>query len=136
MMSYHTRWRVLSLVWLSIYIPAYTQAFGPWHFLQLCNVGVLVLAAGVITGSRRLICSQMLALPLVSLMWVIDAASKLLTGHFIHAGTAYMWDDALPVVGRFLSLYHVIFPLMLLRFVIKHGYEPRAYTTQCVVAGA
>jgi hypothetical protein len=127
-------WASLVLLWLLIYIPAYADSYGFWHFLQLCNLGVLISSMGLLTRNGLLISSQAIATPVIALLWLSDFFSKLLTGHFIHGGTAYMWDENISLITRVLSLYHLALPAMLLWFVAKNGYEKSAWKLQSVFA--
>ncbi|MDQ6685357.1 MAG: hypothetical protein M3Z16_09525 [Pseudomonadota bacterium] len=128
------RW--LAFAWLAVYVPAYASAYGAWHFLFLCNLGLLLSAAGLIFGQRLLLSSQLLVALPVGLFWIADAASRLLSGHFLHGGTAYMWDPGLPPLVRVLSLYHLGWPLLLLGCVARDGYDRRAFALQCGVTAA
>jgi hypothetical protein len=40
------------------------------------------------------------------LLWAIDVAARLLTGRHLFGGTEYMWDGAVPLFVRLLSLFH------------------------------
>ena len=57
------RLRILALIWLLIYLPSYTAAYGVMNFLFLCNLGVMVTALGLIVGNHLLVSSQAVAAP-------------------------------------------------------------------------
>jgi len=126
--------RLLVLAWLLIYIPAYFMAYGGWHFLQLCNLGVLISCAGILSANSLLISSQAVATPVIGIFWLVDFLARLITGRFIHAGTAYMWDTSIPLLVRVLSLYHIVLPLLLIYCLRKAAYDKRGFAVQAGIA--
>ncbi len=126
------RW--LALLWLLVYLPTYANAYGYWHFLFLCNLGICLTSAGLIFNKPLLLSSQSLAAPSIAMLWIVDACARLLTGQHLHGGTAYMWDASLPVLVRVLSLYHLAWPLLLAYCLSMTGYDRRAFALQAVIA--
>lgn len=132
----YPRLRWLALAWLLIYLPSYGTAYGAMNFLFLCNLGVVLTAVGLILGNQLLVSTQALAAPAIGLVWALDAGWHLLTGSFIFGGTAYMWDPQYPLFTRLLSLYHVLWPLLVLWCVRTKGYDRRSWPTQTALAAA
>ena len=130
------RARWLALAWLAVYVPAYADAYGAWHFLMLCNLGVLLTAIGLLLDRPLLLASQAVAAPGIFLLWIADVATRLGTGHFLHGGTAYMWDPSIPVLVRVLSLYHLAWPAVLAWALARRGYDRRGVVLQAVIAAA
>lgn len=128
------RW--VALAWLAVYLPVYAQAYGWLNFLVLCNVGILLTAAGLVAGSGLLLSSQAVAALLPCVAWGLDVAWRLATGDFLFGGTAYMWDPQYPLAARLLSLYHLVWPWVLLHALRRLGYDPRGYALQCALAAA
>ncbi|HEY5971260.1 MAG TPA: hypothetical protein VIT22_04680 [Pseudoxanthomonas sp.] len=126
------RW--LGALWLLVYLPAYTLAYGAANFLFLCNIGVIVTAIGLILRNRLLISSQAVAAPVIALVWLLDAGWRVLTGEFLFGGTRYMWDDAYSLFTRLLSLYHVAWPLLLVWILRRTGYDRRGWALQAGIA--
>ncbi len=126
------RW--LALAWLALYLPVYWQAYGTWHFLMLCNLGVLLSCVAIISGNRLLLSSQAVATPVIALAWLADVGTKFATGHLLHGGTAYMWNADIPVMARVLSLYHLGLPLLLAYCLRSCGYDRRGFALQCAIA--
>ena len=124
----------LGAAWLLVYLPTYHAAYGALNFLFLCNIGVILTALGLIVRSRLLISSQGVAAPVIAVAWAIDAGWKLLTGDFLYGGTAYMWDPVFPLFARLLSLYHLVWPLLLWAVLRRIGYDPRGWPLQAAVA--
>jgi hypothetical protein len=123
-------------VWLGIYLPAYTAAYGTLNFLFLCNLGVLVTALGLWTGNPLLISSQGVAALPICAAWWLDAGARVLTGTHLFGFTGYMWDPQYPLFTRLLSLYHVAWPLVLLHALRRLGYDPRGYPLQVAIASS
>jgi len=128
------RW--IALAWLAVYVPAYAVAYGFANFLFLCNLGVLLIAFGLWTGSALLLSSQAVGLLVVSAVWTLDLASRLLTGAHWIGVTEYMWDPRWPLFTRLLSLYHTATPFLLLYTLRRVGYDARAYLFQSALAVA
>lgn len=133
----HPVLRAVAIAWLCVWLPAYATTYGAWHFLYLCNLGVLVTCLGLIAGSQLLLSSQALIAPGIAMLWIADATTRVLTGHFLHGGTAYMWDASIPALTRTLSLYHLAWPLLLYHALRRHGYDRRGWRLQgALAAGA
>jgi hypothetical protein len=126
------RWAVA--LFLAAYLPAYGLTYGLANFLFLCNLSVVLSAAGIWTCNRLLLSSQAVASLLVGLVWTVDAASRLLSGTHLIGGTEYMWDPRWPLFTRLLSLYHVALPPLLVLSVRRTGYDPRGYWLQSALA--
>jgi len=128
------RWA--ALLWLAVYLPAYTLAYGLVNFLFLCNLGVILTALGLWLGSPLLLSSQALSAMAICAAWWIDAGSRLLTGSHPFGFTSYMWDPHYPLFTRMLSLYHVAWPLLLVYALRRTGYDRRGLPLQAAIAAA
>lgn len=133
-MILYPRLRWCALIWLAIYVPIYASTYGGWHFLMLCNLGVLLTCAGLLTGRQWLLSTQAVAAPSIALLWIADAGARLMTGIHLHGGTAYLWDSQLPLSVRVLSLYHMAWPALLGWCLHRHGYDRRAFRLQASLA--
>lgn len=119
-----------------MYVPSYALAYPLSNFVFLCNLSATLTAWALWRGHVLLLSSQAVAMPLISAAWSIDVLSRLLTGHHLIGGTAYMWDERLPLFTRLLSLYHVAVPLVQLATLRRTGYDRRGYWLQSVIAVA
>lgn len=126
--------RAAALVWLAVYLPSYAWAYGWLNFLFLCNVGILLTAAGLLVGNRLLLSSQAIAAPIVCAAWALDVGWKVASGEFLFGGTSYMWDPQYPLATRLLSLYHVGWPFVLAWAVRCYGYDRRGFGLQAGLA--
>jgi hypothetical protein len=126
------RW--LAFAWLAVYVPSYAMAYPLSNFLFLCNLSAALTAWALWRGSVLLLSSQAVALPLIGAVWSIDVLSRVLTGHHVIGGTAYMWDARLPLFTRLLSLYHVAMPLVQAAALRRVGYDRGGYALQAGIA--
>ena len=131
----YPRLRWLALAWLVIYIPSYGMAYGAMNFLFLCNLGVIITAYALLNNHQLLISSQAIASPVIGLVWGLDAGARLLTGSFLFGGTEYMWDPQYPLWTRVLSLYHLVWPVLVVWCVKKNGYDRRGWPLQVGITG-
>lgn len=128
------RW--LALAWLVVFVPAWYAAYGAWHFLFLCNLGVLLTCAGLVFAKPLLLSSQAIAAPGIAGLWLLDAGWRLASGTHLHGGTAYMWDDSIPALVRAMSLYHLAWPVLLAWCLHRGGYDRRGLALQLAIAAA
>jgi hypothetical protein len=129
-----SRLRWVGPLWLAVYVPSYTAAYGVLNFLFLCNLGVLLTAVGLWRRSALLLSTQALAALVVCLAWILDFGGRLLLGHHPLGVTSYMWDPQYPLFTRLLSLYHTAWPFVLLAALRRVGYDRRAFAAQSALA--
>ena len=119
-----------------MYVASYAVTYPLTNFVFLCNLSAVLTAWALWRGHVLLLSSQAVALPLIGAAWSIDVLSRLLTGHHLIGGTAYMWDARLPLFTRLFSLYHVALPLVQLLALRRAGYDRRGYALQSGIAVA
>ena len=78
--------------------------------------------------------SQAVSSLVVDAAWVLDVLSRLVTGEHVIGGTEYMWDGRFPLWLRLLSLFHVVWPPLLVWAVRRTGYDPRGLLLQAALA--
>ena len=130
------RMRWAAVAWLAVWIPAYATVWGAWNFLHLCDVAVLLTCAGLWLGSPLLLSSQAVSSILVDLVWAVDAGSRFLLGRHLLGGTEYLWDASFPLAVRLLSLFHLVWPVLLLWSLRRVGYDRRGFGLQIAIAAA
>jgi hypothetical protein len=108
--------------------------WGWLNFLHLCDIAVILTCAGFWRSSPLLISSQALSAIVPVLFWDVDFFGRLLLGHHPIGGTEYMWDSSFPLTVRLLSLFHVVWPVLLLWALRKLGYDRRALRFQSGIA--
>jgi hypothetical protein len=126
--------RCASLMWLAIWLPVYWRTWGPENFLHVCDITVVVTCAGLFWSNALLLSSQAAATIVPDLLWDIDAVSRLFSGHNLLGGTEYMWDEHYALWVRLLSLFHIVWPILLLWSVARTGYDRRGFALQSAIA--
>jgi hypothetical protein len=128
--------RVLALIWLLVWVPAYWKTWGAVNFLRLCDVATFLTCAGFIFDSDLLLSSQAVGALVVDAVWTLDVAWKVIFGRYFVGGTEYMFEPHYPLWVRLLSLFHVAMPFVLLWAVRRNGYDRRGFALQSAIAAA
>jgi hypothetical protein len=114
--------------------PAYAHGYGWANFLQLCDLAVILTAAGLWLGSPLVLSMQAVSSLVIDLAWDLDLVWRVLTGGHLVGGTEYMWDARYPLGLRLLSLFHLGLPPMLVWALRRVGYDRRALAVQSLFA--
>lgn len=117
-------------LFMAVLIPAYLAYYGPANFLWICDIALLLTLPALWLESPFLASMNFIAATLVCLVWTADFLCRLLTGSFLVRMTAYMFNPEVPYLPRFLSLYHVWFPALLVYLVARLGYDRRGWMAQ------
>jgi hypothetical protein len=81
-----------------------------------------------------LISMQAVSSILPALFWDADFAWRLFSGKHLIGGTEYMWDVRFPLGVRLLSLFHVVWPVLLIWALARVKYDRRALPWQTAFA--
>jgi hypothetical protein len=122
-------WTVFVLIWA----PLYWRQYGPQNFLFYCDLGNLLITAGLWLESRLIISWQAVGLLVFQTLYAVDLLVAFVVAHHPFGGTEYMFDPAIPLFIRALGLYHIIVPVLLLWAVRRLGYDPSAWKWQTVL---
>jgi hypothetical protein len=122
--------KILWTVWLIAWIPLYWRQYGLQNFLFFCDIGNILIGIGLWLESPLIFSWQACGLLLFQVVYTIDLAGALLTGHHIVGGTEYMFHPAVPLLIRLLSLFHVVTPPLLLWAIRRLGYDSRGWKLQ------
>jgi hypothetical protein len=126
------RW--FGLLWMVVWLPAYSRVWGWANLLHLCDVAVILTFVGIWLANPLLLSSQAVGSLAAGFFWILDAGWRLTTGRFLVGGTDYMWDARYPLWVRLLSTFHVGLPLVLLWTLRKVGYDRRALGFEAAIA--
>jgi hypothetical protein len=126
------RWS--SLIWLAIWTPAYWHVWGAANFLHVCDIAVVLTCIGLFFSNSLLLSSQAVSSILTDLLWDVDAGWRLFTGHVLTGGTDYLWDAHYPLWVRLLSLFHIVWPIILICALMRVGYDRRGLPLQSAIA--
>jgi hypothetical protein len=128
--------RICSLIWLAIWTPVYWRVWSAQNFLHVCDIAVILTCAGLIFSNSLLLSSQAVSSIFTDILWDLDAAWRLCTAHPLTGGTNYMWDAHYPLWARLLSLFHIIWPIILICALRRTGYNRRGFALQSAIAAA
>jgi hypothetical protein len=121
-------------LFLSVLVPVYLVHYGPSNFLWFSDIALLVTLAALWWESPLLASTQAVSVTLLESVWTLDFLLGLTTGASPFGLAAYMFDPALSLFLRALSLFHLVLPVLLLWLVFRLGYDRRAWTVQTLVA--
>jgi hypothetical protein len=119
--------------WLALWLPLHLVAYPAWTLLWWCGHGSILAVLGLCLESRLVVSWQAVALLVPQALYAAEALARLVTG-VRGGGTSYLFDEAVPLHVRTLSLFHFVMPLLLLWAVRVLGYDRRALPLQ-VAAG-
>ncbi len=122
--------KIAYTAWMILWVPAYAGHYGPHNFLWLCDIANFIILIALWTESRLLLSSQLVAVLLVDLFWMVDLAIALIAGFHPIGGTEYMLDRTSPLFIRLLSLFHVFVPLLLLFAISRLGFHRKGLLLQ------
>jgi hypothetical protein len=125
------RWlKIAWTVWVLCWVPFYWKQYGAQNFLFFCDLGNFIIALALWSECALLFSWQAVSLVIFQVLYTIDVAGALLTGHHLIGGTEYMFDPHLPLSVRLLSLFHVLTPPLLLWAIWRLGYDRRGWKLQ------
>jgi hypothetical protein len=128
------RW--VALAWLVFFVPYNCAAHGAWNLAFFCDVAVLLTCIGIWRPNALLLSSQALSSILIQCVWTLDLLLRLYTGWALVPGNTWMLNPEVPLFFRTVSLYHVVWPLLLLWCLSRVGYDRRALAWQGLIAVA
>lgn len=112
-----------------VLVPVYWRAYGPSNFLWLSDLALFGTTAAVIVENPLLASMATVGVLPLELAWNVDFA----TGGHLLGLASYMFDPAMPLGLRALSLFHVALPPTLLWLLASLGYDRRAFLLQTLV---
>jgi hypothetical protein len=112
----------------------YWRQIGAQNFLFFCDLGNVLIGIGLWLESPLIFSWAASGLLLFQTIYTVDFAGALLTAHHIVGGTEYMFDPALPLTIRLLSLFHVVTPPLLLWAIWRLGYDRRGWKFQTLMS--
>jgi hypothetical protein len=124
--------KILLTAFVCVLVPTYYRTYGPADFLYICDVSLFTTLLAVWLESPLLISMQLVATLVPQGIWLIDFLAGLCGLHPLGV-TDYMFNPALPLFSRVLSLFHGWLPLLLLWLVKRVGYDRRALLGQSIL---
>jgi len=114
-------------VWLVAWAPLYWREYGAQNFLYFCDLGNLLIGAGLWLESRFILSWQAVSLLLVQTLYAVDLLGTLLLHKHIFGGTEYLFDATIPLAVRLMGLYHLVVPPLLVWCVYRLGFRRGAW---------
>jgi len=121
--------KCLLAAWLALWLPLHLLAYPPSTLLWWCGYGNVLVVLGVCLESRLILSWQAVGLLVPQGLYAADALARLVTGAR-GGGTSYLFDPALPLEVRALSLFHFVMPVVLVWALAGRGYDERALPLQ------
>ena len=121
-------------VYVAVLVPVYWAQYGPRNFLWFSDIALGTMLVALWLESSLLASMMVLAIGLPELLWNVDFLGCMVTRRRLLGMADYMFDRTIPGAVRFLSLFHVWMPLVLLWMVHRLGYDRRAWAYQSLVA--
>ena len=118
------------ITWAVVYFLHY----GLINFLWLCDIANIITLTGLWLDHTLLVSSQAVLMIPVMLIWSADVMFRIITGgHIIANATQYMFDPSIPLYVRLFSCFHIITPVVIIWFIIKRGYNTKAWILQSLI---
>ncbi len=117
-------------LWVAVWAPLYWKQYGAQNFLYFCDLGNFFIAIALWTESALLFSWQATGLLLFQILFTLDLLTALLFGKHFIGGTEFMFDPAVPLFTRLLSLFHAVTPPLLLWAIRRFGYDERGWKYQ------
>ena len=114
-------------------VPVYFVHYGVLNFLWFSDIALIVTGIALWDENRLLASMMAVAVLLPEALWNLSFFARLL-GVRVSGLADYMFDGAIPLWIRGLSLFHIPMPLVLLWMLRTLGYDPRALPAQTALA--
>jgi hypothetical protein len=115
-------------------VPVYFVHYGALNFLWFSDIALIVTGIALWDENRLLASMMAVAVLLPEALWNISFFARLLGGVRVSGLADYMFDGAIPLWIRGLSLFHIPMPLALLWMLHTLGYDSRALPAQTALA--
>ena len=120
----------LLLVWAAVY----WRGYGPANFLWFCDLANFLIVAALWAPSPLLLSSQAVSVVVAQIVWSVDLASRLLSGHHPIGATEHLFDPTVALSLKVASLFHVVVPAVVIWCLARVGYDRRGWLLQTAIA--
>ncbi len=129
-MAYYPLWvRIPYTLFVAVLVPVYWRDHGPANFLWFSDIALFAVLIALWTGNRLLPSMMAVGVLPLEILWTLD----FVTGGNLVGLTAYMFDAAMPLYLRGLSLFHLFLPPIIIWMLIRQGYDRRALLWQTLL---
>ena len=126
--------KIAYTLFVCLIVPIYWRRYGPVNFLWFSDIALLTTVFALWLESPLLASTMALAVTLPELAWSLDFFFQRISGRSAIGLSAYMFDPAIPLNLRALSLFHLGLPVLLVWMVYRLGYDNRALIAQTLLA--
>lgn len=123
-------WRYIKYfltLFVTILIPVYVHYYGWQNFLWLSDMGLFLTLLALWLHSSLLMSMAVVGVLFTELVWCVDYFVDMFTGINLIDLADYMFDNRYPLALRGISLFHVFAPAIWIWYLIKYGYDRRAF---------
>lgn len=114
-------------IFVIILIPVYVPYYGWQNFLWLSDIGLFLTLAALWLHSSLLMSMAAVGVLFTELVWCVDYFVELFSGYNLIDLSDYMFDSGYPMALRAISLFHVFVPIIWIWYLVKYGYDRRAF---------
>ncbi len=122
--------KLTTVLFLCVLVPVYWRHYGPANFLWASNVALFAVCLSAWLEKPLLNSMAAIGAFPFDLLWIVD----FLSGAQLLGGTAYMFNESIPLFIRGLSLYHFVLPPLIVFLLFRLGYDRRALHAQILLA--
>lgn len=113
------------VAFVALWLPVYWVHYGAKNFLWLCDLAVFMTLFGLVRGSALWLSAAAAGVLFVQVGFAVDLLGRLASGRHLVGGTEYMFDAAIPLGVRLLSLFHLALPFVHVIALRRTGYDRR-----------
>lgn len=115
-------------------IPIYWRQYGPSNFLWFSDIALMSIVAALWLESPLITSMMALAVVLLDVAWNLDFFVRVISGKSITGLSNYMFNPKISRTIRAISLFHIVFPVLLLWMLSRLGYDRRAFVAQTLLS--
>lgn len=112
-------------VFVVIIVAIWLRYYGWRNLLWFSDIALIGAVPAFWLEDARIASVLAVAVLLPEMLWNVDLAGRMLLRRRISGLTDYMFERERPLLLRWLSLFHVPLPLVLLWLLAAHGYAER-----------
>lgn len=126
--------KIFFTILLLILIPAYWKNYGLENFLWISDISLFLTYLALIFQNRLLMSIPTLGSLPVEFLWIFEFTCQLLTGNNFTTLAQYMFEPQYNILLKALSLFHLILPIVWIKYLFTWGYDKRALPYMTILA--
>ena len=117
-------------------ISIYWKQYGPSNFLWFSDIALMSIVAALWLESSLITSMMALSAVLLDVVWNLDFFVRVISGKSLTGLSDYMFNRKISRKIRAISLFHIVFPVLLLWMLSRLGYDRRAFVAQTLLPGS